>query len=165
MASGRRVECPRCRYLFSVEVAEGADWQVEEQCPSCESRTLFTIENTPERQPPRPKPEDLDLSQSSWVRELFAPINQHRSHAAVTWFDRVGNGGFEDEYAPAWPIPWRVYRFRRGEQAAYAWQVEGVWFVRGWHQLRTGMKGPPERMAVASLEAALDRLVLWGSAG
>jgi hypothetical protein len=91
--------------------------------------------------------------------QLWQPINEHRGHPAVAWVERVGNGVFEDDFSPhCWPIPCWVYRFIRGQEAAYIWQEESSWFVRGWHPLQ-GRRGPPDPSEVFSFQDALDQLL------
>lgn len=102
----------------------------------------------------------MDAEAQRLGEQLWLPINQHRGHPAVAWIDRVGNGGFEDDYTPtAWTVPtfW-VYRFTRAKKAAYIWQEGDAWLVRGWHPMR-GRREPPEPAEVFSFEAALDRLL------
>jgi hypothetical protein len=153
----QRVSCRWCRYRFPLQVPSDEDWRVEAQCVICERWACFTIADT--RDPPRPDPAELEAAAQRLGEQLWRPINEHRSHPAVAWMDRVGNGGFEDDHTPKpWPIPtfW-VYRFRRGKKAAYIWQEGDSWFVRGWHSLRG--RQPPDPAEVFSFDAALDRLV------
>jgi hypothetical protein len=153
----QRVNCRQCRYRFPVQVMPCEDWKVEAQCPCCEVWACFTVADTFD--PPRPNPEESAAQAQCLGEELWRPINDHRSHPATAWMDRVGNGMFEDDStAKPFGIPtfW-VYRFSRGKQAAYIWQEQGEWCVRGWHSLRG--RRPPEPSRVVSLEAALDVLV------
>jgi hypothetical protein len=163
----QRVICRLCRFIFKVQVpalsptAPNEDWAIEAQCPSCDRWGCFTPADTPEREPPRPDfDEDVSDEQTHALCErLFEPINKHRSHPAVRWFDRVSIGFFEDDRSePDWPAPWWVYRFSRGRSAAYVWQDEGRWYVRRWHPLR-GRGMPPWVRECDSFEAALDHLL------
>ena len=146
----------QCRYRFRVEVAPDTDWRIEAQCPSCESWASFTAADTLDL--PRPDPAELEAEAQRLGELLWQPINEYRSHPAVAWMDRVGNGLFEDDHSPiCWPLPHRVYRFTHGSSAAYIWQKGSSWFFRGWHSLRG--RGPsPEPAEVFSFVAALDRL-------
>jgi hypothetical protein len=153
------VDCRKCRYRFVVQIAPTRDWRVEAQCPVCEVWACFTVADTPERQPPPPDPEELDRATQRLGEQLWQPINAHSNHPSMVWFDRVGNGLFEDDYSSCcWPVPCWVYRFSRGNMAAYIWQKEDSWFVRGWHP-RRGRNMPPDPAEVFSFEAALDRLL------
>ena len=141
-----------------MQAPPAEDWRVEAQCPSCETWACFTVADT--RDPPLPDPAELDAATQRLGEQLWQPINEHRSHPAIAWVDRVGNGVFEDDHtAKPWPIStfW-VYRFTRGREAAYIWQEEDLWLVRGWHPLRS-RRSPPEPVEVSSFEAALDRLL------
>jgi hypothetical protein len=152
----RKVFCPRCRYRFSVEVGDGADWSVEADCPACESQSRFTLADT--RDPPQADLAELDAEVQRRGELLWRPINANRGHPAVVWMDRVGNGLFEDDGGRGdWPIPHPVYRFTRKGSGAYAWEEAGLWFVRGWHPLRA-RGDPPATVAVESFRAALDQL-------
>jgi hypothetical protein len=87
-------------------------------------------------------------------------LNEHQSHPAVEWFEKVGNGLFEDDYtSKPWHTPtfW-MYRFRCENKVAYLWQEEDIWIMRSWHPLR-GRKKPPEPKEVYTFEAGLDQLV------
>jgi hypothetical protein len=153
-----RVSCRWCGLRFSVEVQGGEDWDVEAQCPCCDCWHCFNIADT--RCPPAPDPLERRAATQRLGEELWRPINEHRSHPAVEWFEKVGNGMFEDDYSSKpWHTPhfW-VYRFRRGNEAAYLWQDGETWFVRCWHPLR-GRQQPPEPTEVYSFEAGLDRLI------
>jgi hypothetical protein len=151
-----QVSCRRCRYRFVVKGTATEDWAVKAECPSCESWACFTIADT--HDPARPDPIKLDSATQQLGELLMRPINEHRGHPALAWMDRVGNGVFEDDSSRAcWPVPQWVYRFTRGRAAAYIWQVEGSWFVRGWHPLRSRRR-PPDPAKVVSFVAALDRL-------
>jgi hypothetical protein len=164
--SGQRVICRHCRFIFAVElpprkIGERAqDWRVEEQCPACDSLTSFTIVDTPERQPAPPKEDEAERHQK--LQELgkrhFEPITRNRSDPTVRWFDRVGNGVFEDDCSEiSWPAPWMIYCFRRGKRGAHIWEEEGRWYVRPWAALQ-GERGGQPVLEVASFEAALDEL-------
>jgi hypothetical protein len=153
----QRVYCRRCRFRFPVHVETAEDWQVEAQCPACDGWACFTTADT--RDPPKADPRELGAEAQRLGEQLWQPINQHRGHPAVAWVDRVGNGMFEDDYTPKpWPVPTWVYRFLRANKAAYVWQEDNSWFVRGWHPMRSHRK-PPEPAEVFSFEAALDRLL------
>jgi hypothetical protein len=100
----RRVYCRRCRYRFRVEAPARDGWRVEAQCPSCEAWVYFTADDTQE--PPRPDPAELAAEAQRRGEVVWRSVNEHRDHPAVAWLDRVGNGLFEDDYAPAgWPVP------------------------------------------------------------
>lgn len=155
----QRVDCPRCRYRFFLEVPQGDDWRVEAECPSCEIATWFTVAHT--KAPPPPDPAKLAEQEAPiqhfWTL-LWRPINEHRSHPVVAWMDQVGNGGFEeDQCAGHWPIPWTVYRFVRNGEAAYIWKQADAWRVRRWHRMANRFQ-VPEPVEVSSFEAALDQL-------
>jgi hypothetical protein len=134
---------------------------IEAQCPSCEAWACFTIADTPERQPKSdPAAEaarEAALKQRAAL--LFQPIERNRSHPAVQWFEKIGNGFFEDEYAePMWPVPSVVYRFRRDRRAAYVWEEDGSWQLRLWADLGRSRPEPDIRWA-ATFEDALDQLL------
>jgi hypothetical protein len=155
----QQVCCRRCRFRFTVQALPSQDWLVEAQCPSCDGWACFTDADTPERSRPDPKRKDREAAAQRLGEQLRRPIDEHRAHPAVAWFDRVGNGLFEDDYTEhCWPIPWWVYRFTRRGEAAYVWQEEASWFVRDWHPLR-GHREPPAAVDVFSFEDALGRLV------
>jgi hypothetical protein len=152
----QRVNCRRCRYRFAVQAPTLDDWRVEAQCPACDGWACFTAADT--LPPPHPDPEELDAATQRLAQQLWQPINEHRSHPAIAWMDRVGNGMFEDDSSgESWPVPCWVYRFTHRAEGAYVWQEGGSWFVRGWHALRGGGE-PPDPEEVFSFEAALDRL-------
>jgi hypothetical protein len=156
----KRVFCRRCRYRFWIEVPPVEQWRVEEQCPSCDSWDCFTVASTVEHEPPPPDPKALEKEAQELGQLLWQPIKENRDHPAIAWMDRVGNGCFEDDHTPTfWSIPtfW-VYRFMRGNEAAYIWQSETTWLVRGWYPMR-GCRRPPEPSEVLSFLAALDRLL------
>ncbi len=144
---------------FSVQGAGCAteDWQVEAQCPSCDGWACFTVADTLEL--PRPDPRELEAATQKLGEQLYQPITEHRSHPAVAWMDRVGNGFFKDD-CTSLPvaIPTPVYRFTRGDTAAYIWQEGVCWLVRPWHSLQS-RREPPDPVEVFSFEQALDRLL------
>jgi hypothetical protein len=157
----QRVSCPKCRYRLAVEAPARDGWQVDWQCPACDSWTCFTIADTID--PPRPDPAELEAATQRLGEQVWKPINEHRSHPAVAWIEKVGNGCFEDDYSdPRWPVPWWIYRFKRQGEAAYVWEKDGSWFVRGWQPMRC--RGDlPDISEVFSFEAALDRLLSSGN--
>jgi hypothetical protein len=150
-----------CRYLFTVQVpargggpAEG--WEVEAECPSCEATARFTIDDTPDRQPER-RAFEPDPEGQKAIDRLFEPIDRNRSHPAAGWFDRIANGFFDDDRgSPRWQEPWWVFRFRRGDEAAYLWLERDRCFLRPWGPM-DGRGVPPVR-DVPSFEAGLDEL-------
>jgi hypothetical protein len=153
------VICPKCRYTLHVHISPDQEWLVEAQCPSCGTWHCFSITDIPERQPSPPDPEESDRATQRLGERLWQPINAHTNHPTLRWFDRVGNGLFEDDYSPcSWPVPCWVYRFSKERMAAYIWQEEGSWFVRTWHSIRSHRK-PPDPTEVFSFEGALDRLL------
>src|SRR5438552_2093763 len=155
----QRLVCCLCRFCFVVPIRPAEEWRVDAQCPSCEFSACFTVADTLERQPPLPDPKERDREVQQLGEHLWQPINAHRNHPTVAWLDRVGNGFFKDDKSECcWPVPWWVYRFTRERQAAYFWQEEDSWFVRGWHPLR-GRGKPPEPAEVFTFESALDRLL------
>jgi hypothetical protein len=135
-------------------------WAVEAQCPSCEEWACFTADDTPERER-KPTPEEIAEREAEFQRhaaKLFEPIERNRGHPAVRWFEKIGNGMFEDEYGEfVWPVPWTVFRFRRGNLAAYVWEEDGRWHVRTWATLRREPREPAIREA-RTVEEALDHL-------
>jgi hypothetical protein len=150
-----QITCRQCKYRFLVEVLR-EDWHVEAQCPGCDGWGDFTVADTQEAS--RPDPQELGAASQKLGEQLWQPLEEHRGHPAVAWMDRVGNGLFEDDYTkPCGPAPWLVYRFTRQAKAAYVWQQESSWFVRGWHA-RHGRRKPPEPVEVLSFKAALDVL-------
>jgi hypothetical protein len=152
----QRVVCPRCRFIFRVDILLQDAWPVEAQCPCCDSWTCFTGDIL---KPPPPSQAERDAEVQRFGELLWRPINEQRGHRALAWMDRVGNGIFEDDRSQhCWPVPHWIYRFSRGRSAAYIWQEDGSWFVRAWHPLRS-RGSPPEPVEVISFEAALDRLV------
>lgn len=158
--SPQRVECPRCRHRFTLAVpdGDGDDWECSERCPACDSATRFTIAHVPDRAP-RLETEGVDPPLHPRLQAMVEPLERHHDHPAMAWFDRIGNGLFEDDRsADGWPTPGVVYRFQRGDRAAYVWQVEGVWFVRGWHPVRKRGMQPPRPVETATFVGALHRL-------
>ena len=98
----------------------------------------------------------IDQLPQPW-RGMMEALSAHDGHAARGWFERIGNGVFEDDHvARDLPGPHPMYRFRRGERAAYLWEVGGVWFVRPWRRMRGRESQAVVR--VADLGAALDAL-------
>jgi hypothetical protein len=92
------------------------------------------------------------------VRGMMRALSVYDEHPAHAWFDRIGNGVFEDDHAArVLPGPWPIYRFRRGELAAYVWEADGGWFVRSWRRMHGRVSEAVVR--VADLGAALDELV------
>jgi hypothetical protein len=158
----QRVNCRRCRYRFPIPVPLSEGWRVEAQCPSCEDRAYFTVADTPERETPSPEREKANEEYERKIQrlgeQLSQPINANRDHPVVAWFVGVGNGMVKGDRTP---IPWEfscwVYGFSRGREAAYVWQQDHSWLVRGWHSKR-GVGRPPDPTEVASFEAALDQL-------
>ncbi len=152
----KQVICRRCRYRFTIQIPDAANWRFDAHCPSCEAWEHFTEADTRDL-PPASQAEPNQQVQGLGEL-LWRPIQENHDHPAIGWFDRVGNGLFEDDYSGiSWPYPHPIYRFSRERFAAYIWQVEGIWFVRGWHPLRESGP-PPEARAVASLTAALELL-------
>ena len=152
----QRVICPKCRFRQVVQVPSIEGWRVDAQCPSCENWHCFTLADTHE--PPRCDAK-LEAARQRLGAQLWEPINEHRSHPAVAWVNKVGNGLFKDDFSePCWPVPCWVYRFLRGLDAAYIWHEESTWFARGWHPMRS-RRTPPDPSEVTSFGAALDRLL------
>lgn len=90
-------------------------------------------------------------------RGMFEALNAHNEHPVYGWFDRIGNGVFEDDHAARnLPGPHPIYRFRRGELVAYVWEEGGGWLVRPWQRMRGRVSQAVVR--VAELGAALDEL-------
>jgi hypothetical protein len=89
---------------------------------------------------------------------MIEALAAYNDHPARGWFDRIGNGVFEDDHAVHdLPAPHPIYRFRRDELAAYIWEATSVWFVRPWQRMRGQV--PNKVVQVASLPAALDELL------
>lgn len=98
----------------------------------------------------------IDQLPQPW-RGMMEALSAHNSHPARGWFDRIGNGVFEDDHAAhKLPGPHWMYRFRRSELAAYVWESGGEWFVRPWQQMRGRVSQAVVR--VTDLGAALDVL-------
>lgn len=155
-----RVICRYCRYRFPVQASAAENWVAEVECPSCEKRYSATEADTRERPPPDPG--ELDAIVNRLGEVLWRPIRAHSDHPALAWFDRVGNGIFEDDHSQhCWPIPHWIYRFTRRRQAAYIWCEDGKWFVRAWHPMR-GRRSTPTAAEVVSFPAALDSLATDG---
>lgn len=102
-------------------------------------------------------------------RGMIEALSAHDDHPACQWFEKIGNGIFEDDHAVyGLPAPHPIYRFRRDGLAAYVWPAEGVWFVRPWQRMRGWVSTTVVR--VPGLRAALDQLArplrpwwrLWG---
>ena len=91
------------------------------------------------------------------MRSFIRRLDEYAGHAARPWFEKMGNGVFEDDYSTrGLPGPWWIYRFRRGSETAYLWEQDGKWWVRPWSDMRRSRGARIEW--VASLGAALDRL-------
>ncbi len=98
----------------------------------------------------------IDQLPQPW-RGMMEALSAHDNHRARNWFDRIGNGVFEDDSGVGTlPVPHPIYRFRRGELAAYVWEDGGAWFVRPWQRMRGRVSKAIVR--VADLGAALDEL-------
>jgi hypothetical protein len=90
-------------------------------------------------------------------RGMMEALSSHNDHPAHGWFERIGNGVFEDDHAVrGLPGPHPIYRFRRDELAAYVWEADGGWFVRPWQRMLGRVSNAVVR--VADLGAALDEL-------
>src|SRR3954465_15043474 len=90
-------------------------------------------------------------------RGMIEELSLHAHHPAHGWFEKIGNGIFEDDWTiSGLPAPHPIYRFRRGELTAYVWQTEDGWFVRPWHRMRGRRSSAVVR--VTDLRAALDEL-------
>ena len=64
----------------------------------------------------------IDQLPEPW-RSMVTALSAHDSHPARSWFERIGNGVFEDDHAArGLPGPQLMYRFHRGELAAYVWE-------------------------------------------
>jgi hypothetical protein len=152
-----QVECRKCRYRFPILADAVEDGHVDAQCPSCEGWDCFTVADTQDLSTPDPAERDAEIQRLGEV--LWRPINAHRSHPAVKWFEKVENGLFEDDYtSPPWRAPiFCVYRFRNEDEVAYLWQEADIWLVWGWHPLQ-GSKVPPEPVEAVSFEAGLDEI-------
>ncbi|VTR99433.1 hypothetical protein [Tuwongella immobilis] len=99
----------------------------------------------------------IDQLPQPW-RGMMQALSVHDDHPARSWFERIGNGLFEDDHAAReLPGPHPIYRFRRGELAAYVWEIGGKWFVRPWQRMRGRVSQAV--VLVSSLGAALDELV------
>jgi hypothetical protein len=91
------------------------------------------------------------------VRGLILQLEAHHDHPARGWFDRLGNGIFEDDHSVrGLPGPHPIYRFTRGDEAAYVWEDECGWVVRPWRRMRDRVSNAVVR--VGNLRAALDVL-------
>jgi hypothetical protein len=98
----------------------------------------------------------VDQLPQPW-RGMVKALSLHDAHPARGWFEKIGNGIFEDDHAAReLPCPHPIYRFRRGELVAYVWEAGGVWFVRPWQGRRGRVSQAVVR--VADLGAALDVL-------
>jgi len=141
MASDDWIECPQCRYRFTVR--DDRDWT----CPSCEFSGPFTDTGL------------VDLrAQPEIPADWLAPIHRNENHPVRRYFFSIGNGLWEDDRsARDLPAPHLVYRFQRADQTAYIWADGGTWQVRPWCSIHNSANQPPIRRAV-SFEAALDIL-------
>jgi hypothetical protein len=91
------------------------------------------------------------------VRSMVEALAVYNDHPARVWFERIGNGAFEDDHAAReLPGPHPIYRFRRDELAAYVWESGGRWFVRPWQRMRGRVSQAVVR--VTDLGEALDEL-------
>jgi hypothetical protein len=98
----------------------------------------------------------IDQLPQPW-RGMMEALSAYNGHPARGWFERIGNGVFEDDHAAQeLPGPDPIYRFRHGVLVAYVWEVGGVWFVRPWQRMRGQVSQAVVR--VADLGAALDEL-------
>jgi hypothetical protein len=78
-------------------------------------------------------------------RKMVFQLETCADHPAAKWFDRIGNGVFEDDVVvQGLPAPWPVYRFRRGAETAYVWEQSVSWFVRPWQTMRGKRAGRKE---------------------
>ncbi|OWK37522.1 hypothetical protein [Fimbriiglobus ruber] len=99
----------------------------------------------------------IDQLPQPW-RGMMEALSAHNDHPARSHFERIGNGMFEDDHtARELPAPHPIFRFRRGELAAYVWEVDDDWFVRPWRPMRGRTSRTVGR--VADLAAALDELL------
>jgi hypothetical protein len=72
------------------------------------------------------------------LQEMIDLLESCRDHAARSWFDRIGNGIFEDDGSSCGPpLSQGVYRFRQGSLVAYIWQSDGTWVVLPWRRIRS----------------------------
>jgi hypothetical protein len=98
----------------------------------------------------------IDELPQPW-RGMMEALSAYDQHPARAWFERIGNGLFEDDDAVrGLPGTHPIYRFRRGELGAYVWDADGGWFVRPWQRTRGRVSNAVVR--VADLGAALDEL-------
>jgi hypothetical protein len=98
----------------------------------------------------------IDQLPQPW-RGMMEALSAHDGHPARGWFERIGNGVFEDDHVVrGLPCPHPIYRFRLGAVVAYVWEAGGEWFVRPWQRLRGRVSQSVVR--VPSLGAALDEL-------
>jgi hypothetical protein len=89
-------------------------------------------------------------------RGMFEALAAHDGHPVHGWFEKIGNGVFEDDHTvSSMPAPHLIYRFRRGERVAYVWEADG-WFVWPWR--RTRSRASRAVVRVADFKAALDEL-------
>jgi hypothetical protein len=90
-------------------------------------------------------------------RGMIEALYAHNNHPARRWFEKIGNGIFEDDLnTQGLPGPHPIYRFRRGDLTAYVWEADGEWFVRPWQRMCGRVSQTVLR--VADLRAALDKL-------
>jgi hypothetical protein len=91
------------------------------------------------------------------LRAMIEALSAHDDHPACKWFEKIGNGIFEDDHTiRALPAPHSIYRFRRDELSAYVYLTEDGWYVRPWQRMRGRLSNRVVR--VADLRAALDLL-------
>lgn len=101
---------------------------------------LFTVEQVPQ----------------PW-RGMLEALSAHDDHPTSEWFEKIGNGIFEDDHAVSGlPSPHPIYRFRRNGLAAYVWQGQDGWSVRPWQGMQGWVSNAVVR--VKDLCAALDDL-------
>ena len=78
----------------------------------------------------------IDQLPQPW-RGMMDALSAHNDHLASGWFEKIGNGVFEDDHAaPEFRTPHPIYRFRRGELVAYVWKTNDEWLVRPWQRMR-----------------------------
>ena len=91
------------------------------------------------------------------LRGMIEALSAYNDHPAHGWFEKIGNGIFEDDHAvTGLPGPHPIYRFRRDSLVAYVWRSEDGWFVRPWQRMRGRVSNATVR--VVDLCAALDEL-------
>jgi hypothetical protein len=98
----------------------------------------------------------IDQLPQPW-RGMVEALSDHIDHSAYEWFEKIGNGIFEDDHAVSGlPAPHPIYRLRRNELAAYVWQAEDGWFVRPWQRMQGWVSNKVVR--VKDLREALEEL-------